>query len=312
VACIDPSQLLICCDTVIQKTDILSGISLPSGLFKGIGYVPWNLITPAGYADTTTEPKYPYQFAKNSPFGGVLSLQVNHLLAWLKGVRYYRVLVDSTPRMDTWWDLKLNTANGKYEIPVEFKPEEKWSKAGCYAIHQPGDWFMNTDLGLIMNSTSIANGKRTFTIEFYSNAGFKLQQQVVYVMIDNNPCTSASDMPTIGGVSATTDCGMLQYTSKSDILSIRYIASHPNLQATYAWRVGRAGKGTVPGVPECSVDGPVKLTPFMFQKDVGSLLGTCQSAAFYAYVYVYARAINGIGRQSQYDASTTIAFALTH
>jgi hypothetical protein len=314
VACISASQLLICCDTAIQKADILANISLPSGLFKGIGLVPWNLITAAGYADTTTQPTYPYQFAKNVPFGGVLSLQVNQLLSWLQGVRYYRVLVDATPRMDTWWDLKLNTANGKYEIPVYFQPETKWGKNGCYAIHQPGDWFMNTDLGLIMNSNSnsVPNGKRTFTIEFYTDGGVMLQQQVVYVMIDNNYCTAAIDMPVIGGVSATTDCGMLQYVNKTDILSIRYIASHPNLQATYSWRVGRAGKGVVPGVPECAVDGAVQLAPFTFQKDVGSLLGQCTSAAFYASVYVYARAINGYGRQSQYDAPATIAFALTH
>jgi len=312
VACISVSQLLICCDSVIQKADILSGISLPTGLFKGIGYVPWNLITAAGYADTTTQSTYPYQFAKNSPFGGVLSLQVNQLLSWQQGVRYYRVLVDASPRMDTWWDLKLNTANGKYEIPVEFKPETKWGKNGCYAIHLPGDWFMNTDLGLIMNSVSVANGKRTFTVEFYTDAGVMVSQQVVSVMVDNNRCTAVMDMPALGGVFATTDCGMLKYNSTADKLSIRYIASHPNLQANYSWRVGRAGRGTVPGVPECSVDGPVQLAPFTFQKDVGSLLGTCTSAAFYASVYVAARAINGVGRQSQYDASSTIAFALTH
>jgi len=312
VACIGSSQLLICCDTVIQRADILSDIAVPSGLFKGIGYVPWNLITADGYADTTTQPKYPYQFPKDSPFGGVLSLQVNHTLAWLKAVRYYRVLVDAMPRTDTWWDLKLNTANGKYEIPEQFKPVVLWGKEGCYAIRHPGEWFMNSDLGLIMNSTSILNGKHQLTVEFYTGGGFKIGQQAIFLRIDNSKCSASIDMPEIAGMSATTDCGMLKYGSTADALSIRYIASHPNLQATFSWRVGRAGKGTVPGVPECAVDGPVKHVPFFFNKDVGSLLGTaCTSAAFYASVYVYARAINGVGRQSQYDASATIAFALT-
>lgn len=173
---------------------------------------------------------------------------------------------------------------------------------------------MNSDLGLIMNSASVENGKRTFEIEFYTNAGWKLQKQTqkLDVLIDNNRCTAAIDMPAIGGVSATTECGMLEYGNKTDILSIRYVASHPNLQATYSWRVGRAGKGTVPGVAECSVDGPVKHASFIFNKEVGALLGLCPSAAFYAHISVYARAINGFGRQSQYDASTTVAFALTH
>jgi hypothetical protein len=318
VACIDGSQLLICCDAVIQKSDILADISLPTGFFKGIGFVPWNLITSDGYADTTQQPTYPYQFPKDSPFGGVLSLQFNHLLAWQQGVRYYRVLTDDPcppvafPRLDAWWDLQLDIATGKYDIPIEFKPKTKWGKDGCYCIHQPGVHYKNSDLGLIMNSGSIANGKRTFTIEFYDNSGSLVNSQVMAVMIDNNVCTAAMDMPEIGGVYATTNCGMLQYNAVSDMLSIRYVASHPTLQATYSWRVGRAGKGTVPGVPECCVDGQAQLAPFTFQKDVGSLLGTCSSAAFYASVYVAARAINGFGRQSQYDRSVTIAFALTH
>jgi len=57
------------------------------------------------------------------------------------------------------------------------------------------------------------------------------------------------------------------------------------------------------------VDGDVKLTPFKFEKDVGALLETCPSAAFYAHVYVSAMIINGYSRQSQYDASATLAFA---
>ena len=85
-----------------------------TGLFKGIGLVPWNLITAAGKADTTQQPTYPYQFAKDSPFGGVLSLQVNHNLARLSGVSFYRILVDGDPRLETWWEPR--TQHGQRQI----------------------------------------------------------------------------------------------------------------------------------------------------------------------------------------------------
>ncbi|VVB89129.1 Uncharacterised protein [uncultured archaeon] len=311
VAKLDDTNLLICCDKEVDKGDILAGVPLPAGLFKGIGLVPWNLITAGGMADTTSQPVYPYQFAKNSPFGGSLSLQVNHQLARENNVKYYRVLVDNIPRLDTCWDLHMNTVNGKFEIPVQFKPKDIGGKPGCYGIHEPGKWYMNTDLGMIMDSSSLSNDKHAFKIEFLDTAGVLLQDQSQPVLIDNNRCIASIEMPTVNNVSATTDCGMLKFANKNQKVTIHYVASHPLLYATYSWRVGRAGKGPVPGVPECSVDGIVSLTPFTFEKEVGVLLGTCPSAAFYAYVYVYARAINGIGRLSQYDASAIIAFALT-
>jgi hypothetical protein len=311
VALIDSSHMLICCDSEIDSADLLAGFVPPPGLFKGIGLVPWNLITPGGLADTTTQPSYPYQFTKDAPFAGVLSLQVNHLLAFLSGVRFYRVLVDGAVRLDTWSDLQLNLANGKYEIPHLFTPQIVGGNPGYYPIHLPGEFYFNTDLAMILNSTSLANGLRTFTVEFTDNAGVVMETHSQPVLIDNNPCTASIDMPVVGGISATTDCGMLKYTDVTQDVTIHYVASHPNLFGTYSWRVGRAGKGTVPGVPEASVDGPVSLAPFTFQKHVGPMLGACTSAAFYAYVYCYARAINGFSRQSQYDASAIIAFALT-
>lgn len=311
VAVLDAARLLVCCDQEINLANLFEGI-VPTGLFKGIGLVPWNLITANGKADTTTQPKYPYQFAKNAPFGGALSLQINHLLAWQKVVKYYRVLVDGEIRLDTWWDLKLNPANGKYEIPVQSKPKVIGGKSGYYAIHKPGEWFMNTDLGMMLNSTTLANGQRSFTIEFTDNAGNMMQSHAQKVWIDNNLCTASIEMPTVNSDSATTNCGMLKFASLTKKVKIVYVASHPTPSfATYSWRLGRAGKGPLSAIPGCIIDGPVSLVPFTFKQEVGNLLGTCSSAAFYASVYVYAMAINGISRQSQYDASSTVAFALT-
>ncbi len=65
------------------------------------------------------------------------------------------------------------------------------------------------------------------------------------------------------------------------------------------------------GIPDLETRIPGGEVKVLFKEKVDKLLGTCPSAAFYAHVYVYAMAINGISRQSQYDASSNIAFALT-
>lgn len=312
VAMMDSARLLVCCDHEIDLADLFADIVPSTGLFKGIGLVPWNLITAAGMADTTTQPSYPYQFSKNAPFGGSLSLQISQSLAVLANVKYYRVLVDGNIRLDTWWDLKLNTVNGKYEIPVQSLPKVIGGQPGYYAVHKPNEWFMNTDLGLIMDSRTLPDGLRTFRIDFTNAVGAVLSSHTQPVLIDNHHCAAMVEMPSVNGISATTDCGMLKFTDRSQRVSIVYIASHPiPAYATFSWRLCKAGKGTVPGIPECSIDGNASLSPFVFDKDVNSLLGTCPSAAYYAAVYVYTRTINGFSRQSQYDASADVAFALT-
>lgn len=105
----------------------------PTGIFMGLGLVPWNLITTAGKADTTTQPTYPYPFAKDSSFAGTLSLQINHILGYQSGIRYYRLHVGSSIRLQPWLDLKLNLANGKYEIPVPFQPMVIAGQPGFYS-----------------------------------------------------------------------------------------------------------------------------------------------------------------------------------
>ena len=165
---------------------------------------------------------------------------------------------------------------------------------------------------MILDSGTLNNGLRNITIDFNNASGTILASHMQPVLIDNNHCTAAVEMPTVNDVSATTDCGMLNFTELSQHLKIIYVASHPTVDfGTFSWRLCKAGKGPLPGVPECSIDGQASLSPFIFDKDVGSLLGSCPSAAFYAAVYVYAKTINGYSRQSQYDASATVAFALT-
>ncbi len=303
VACVDTMHILICSDQEIDLINILGGFAT-LGLLKGIGLVPWNLVNPAGKVDTTTQPLYPYQFAKNVPFGGVLSLQINQLLAWQSGVRFYRVFADGTLRFDTWWDLKLNTINGKYEIPTHFITSVINNQPGYFAIHQLGDFFMNTDLGMILDSASLTNGLHTIKIDFTNAAGVVLQTKSLKIQVDNGKCVASIDMPTVAGVAAN-QCGMLKFNNKTDFVQIAYVASHPTLMADYSFGIIKGPNGVY------STSGPVAASAFTYKDTVAKLLGTCPSAAFAVQLYVAARAINGFSRQSQYDASRTIAFALT-
>jgi hypothetical protein len=306
IACIDEARMIVCCDQEIDAANILEGI-VPAGLFKGIGLVPLDLI-PAGKADTTLQPKYPYQFAKDSPFGGILSLQIDHLRAWFEGARYYRVWVDKSQRFDTWTDLKLNTANGKHEILVEFKPTTIGTEQGLYTIHQPGESYMNKDLGMILNSTSVANGLRTFTIEFFDGVGKPLKPSQTTskpIQINNSLCIAKLDMPIVAGKSADSKCGMLNYITDQNDLSIVYVASHPSLFATYSFWIVR-GANTI----HAENGKKVISTQITFLDKVSTMLGGCKIAAFSANLYVYAMSINGYSRQSQYDASSLVAFAL--
>jgi hypothetical protein len=112
-------------------------------------------------------------------------------------------------------------------------------------------------------------------------------------------------MPLVAGNSTANPCGMLKFNAKSDAMSIAYTASHPLSLATYSFWIVR-GANTIN-----SSSGTANPVPRTFSDTVGNMLGTCPSAAFSVGVYVYAMAINGYSRQSQYDASSVIAFALT-
>jgi hypothetical protein len=303
VALIDSGHLVICCNTEIDCA-ALPPIAV-DGLFKGIGLVPFTLMTPNGLADTTKDSNYPYQFAPNAPFGGVLSPQVNHELARLDGLQFYRILVDGTPRTETWWNLELNPADGKYDIDAKVVPQDIGGQHGYYPIRPAGHWYMNPDLALVFDSTTLANGPRTFAVEFTDAKGqvMKAYSYSHQVHIDNRPCTAVIGTPTVAGQPATTNCGILA-GKKTDQFQITYTASHPALFATYEFWIVKAASGFY------DVKGDAAWNPVIYNDQVDHMLGNCPAAAFAAELAVWAKAINGISRQSQYDAYRTVAFAL--
>ncbi len=326
VAYVDPTHLLICCDNEIYMGNPMEYIAMPSGFFKGIGRVLTTFIK-NGKADTrepidqlTGKPIYPYLF-ENQPFGGDLSLNIDHNRARDK-YTYYRVKVDNVVRYDTWSDMKFNSKTGKYDIKVDFIPmtildaqgnplldKDGKPMSGFHLVNTENEYMGNSDLAMILDSSSLPNKMQTFSIEFADKSG-NLYAEIQEILIDNTHCFAKIEMPKVDGVSVSNECGILKCTPDQE-LKMAYFASHPNDLATYKWRLGRGGKSAVQA-DGCSIDyGDVKSKQFYFGPiKVEKLLESCKGAAFYAILDVYAKATNGEYRLSKYDAHYAIAFAL--
>jgi len=298
-------QFCICCNTEVDLYSILP----TSGTYMGIGNVPWNLITAAGKADTTTQPAYLWQFPKDSPFGGSLSVMINTLAAYGLGIRHYKVKVDGNARNDSWTDLRLDPVTGYFDIPVKFQPDAN----GLYEIPNPAYVFKSTNLGCLLNSTNLPNGTRTLSVEFYDAANALVATAGNTLFIDNNHCVASLDMPNIGGVYADSDCGYLKYTNLTDTVTIHFSASEALGNADYYFSVIRgAGHTAVPAqsghLPPSGVFNGTSVSTV--QSMFGAACTAKGIAAFSIYLYVASSVIDGVGRLSGYDDSRNYAFCL--
>jgi len=302
VAITQPGTYEVFCDSEIDEYPLTIGIN--NWLYKGIGYVPWNLIPANGKADTTTQPLYPFQFPKDSPFGGTLPINIEHRVAWDAGVKYYKVLVDGIPRFESWNDLRMNPINGKYEIIELQKPDIN----GFYNIHNPVNVYYNSDLGCLLNSTTLSNALHNLSVQFFDAAHNLVSTMGNALMVNNENCVAALDIPTLDGIAANPDCGYLKYSATTGQVKLHWVASHPKGFATYSFGVIKGVNGVF------STSGslfPATSFTFDYIKTVAEMLGTCPGvAAFYESLGVYTTVINGVGRQSQYDAGAGIAFCL--
>lgn len=131
------------------------------------------------------------------------------------------------------------------------------------------------------------------------------------VRVDNN--ATSAELPAVStpfGSTITDPCGMLHYTSKAvDNVDLSYVANHPNDFIDWSLGISRGVTGGVAGLSGNASAG-THFAPAHFVNTAGALLGTCDQAAFAVNLDCYARAQSGYGRQSQYDSSATIAFAL--
>jgi hypothetical protein len=304
ISVLNQGTYCICCDAEVDEYFLTATVS--GSLYKGVGYVPWNLINGAGKADTTTQPAYPFQFPKDSPFGGTLPILIDHNRAWDAGIVYYKVLLNGAPRFDIWNDLVMNPINGKYEI-IELQSA---NASGYYKVHNPSKVYYNSDLGCLLNSLDLSNGLHQLKVEFYNAAHILVPVLGGSnpLLINNQACIASMDLPTIDGNPADPNCGYLKYTDPNNVVALHWVASHPQGFGTYSFAIIKGANGFY---SESGGIEPATSHVGNYTKSVSDMLGACPGvAAFSESLYVYSTVINGVGRQSQYDASAWIAFCL--
>ncbi len=188
------SHGFICSEQLLSEFDLTGGLFASAGpRFVGIGHVPVGHISQssdvptdqAGYATTPSD--FPHHVT-DAPFGGTLSLMLNHHDAYVAdGARYYRVLVDGDKRTRTWTALRWSPGTGRQEA-VDVPPEGD----GYYPVRQPGALWFRPRLGYKLPTGGLSNGLHTITVEFYSSrsASSKLGERSVEVRIDNDRPTA--------------------------------------------------------------------------------------------------------------------------
>lgn len=309
VAVVSPGAFAVFGDSVVELY-FLAAVPGVGSYYKGIGYVPFNLITGTGFADTTMIPAYWAQFPKNSPFGGTLPVQIDHRRAWDGGAAFYKVLIGSTPRMDSWNELVMNPANGRYEIVEPQVPDA----SGFYKVHNPSKVYYNSDLGCLLDSTNLPHGTHTLTVQFFNAAKVQIGSATGtnVLRINNQSCKAVLDLPTLDGNRADPNCGYLKYSLTSSAVKINWAASHPEGYYTWAFGIIKGANHYYSEPQPSPWPTPMPhVTSKTFSQTVATMLGTCPGvAAFADSLGVYATMINGIGRQSQYDAYAGMAFCL--
>ena len=301
VAFSSPGQLLICCDGEIDDCSLFPAAL--GELFLGIGYVPFNGVTATGLANTTGLAGYFYQVA-NVPFAGTLPIIIDHKDAYAAGARYYRVLVNGSPGLDVWTDLKLNTVTSVFD-PVTMTPVNIGATPGFYPVRNPADVWLNANLGDLLSSTALPYAQATLQIEFVTTTGALVKlSNIIKPLIDNAPCIVGLSEAELDGKTADPTCGFLPYkVLNNDLVTINYVAAQPHNHATWSFDL-------IKGVNVIQASSGVVPAPGVDTMALDNLMGTCTVAGCAVQLYVAATAINGWDRQSQYDRSAAEAFAV--
>ncbi len=165
--------------------------------------------------------------------------------------------------------------------------------------------FVLPDMGVPTQYTSV------LTANNITPAG----QLVFRVKVDNNDTVAQLiDVDTSVPCVTDCDCGMRHYASGSDLVSVHYVATHPNNFLTWGLAINRGTVGTVASASGNTSSPPFSLpfpsTPGVFTNTAAALLGHCTSAAFAVNLNTYAEATDGYSIQTQYNRSATMAFAL--
>jgi hypothetical protein len=136
-----------------------------------------------------------------------------------------------------------------------------------------------------------------------------LGQLTFRVLIDNNDTFASIDAVSVEGNTAD-PCGMLHYEHAYEDVGISFHATHPHEYLTWSLGVNLGFHGGVASESGSASSPPTPENPLV--RTVNELFSgtTCTQGAFAVNLYTAARATDGYSRQSQYDRSASVAFAL--
>jgi DNA-binding beta-propeller fold protein YncE len=212
VAVVSADRLLVCSDSVITELNLTGLVYVATGpTILGIGHVPFDRIV-NGYADTTIDPAYFFQ-VKDAPFGGTLSLMINHEHAYADGARYYKVFVDGVVQKRSWSDYRWSTSANRFILRT-MNP----IGSGYFRVRRPHELWYNHWLGYRLPTGGLPNGLRTIEVRLYSapNAASLMSTDSLQVQIDNQRPTAVIDEiihdGVVVGTCAIVDSGSSEFT----------------------------------------------------------------------------------------------------
>lgn len=137
---------------------------------------------------------------------------------------------------------------------------------------------------------------------------------IINLHVNNNPCFASIDAPVIGSTSADNCCGVLNYATKSNNVTMAWKAFHPNNFARYTFRVVRGTRTVISDNDSvASSNSPLTRTvDHMMNNNLptGCATNGCTVAGFSENLHVDALATNGWGRLRYLDANAVRAFVL--
>ncbi|MEP7342698.1 MAG: hypothetical protein ABI977_33525 [Acidobacteriota bacterium] len=179
----DPNAIYVASDSVIQKV-LLAGAGGP--VITRVGFIPSTEIDfPSGQA--TTDPSY-FFHVKNASFGGSNHVMLNYPGMRSSGATYYKILLDgaaaTSPETASWVNYKWN---GTTFVPQTVAP----NASGFYRVPAAGDLWAIPDLGFVLNSLPLSNGRHVVRIKlynfFFGQLSGDAEDDKVALLIDNDP-----------------------------------------------------------------------------------------------------------------------------
>lgn len=224
VAVVTEERLLVCSNSVLTDLRLVGSVYSAAGPhILGVGHVPADRII-NGYADTTVDPSYFFQ-VKDAPFGGTLSLMLNHERAYQSGARYYRLSVahggGTVEPQQSFSDYLWSTTTNRFESTTTSP-----SSGGYYRVRHPNELWYNHWLGYRLNTHGLANGPATVTVRFYSaqSGGSLLSTHTLQLRLDNS-APQVEIQAILHDGAAVGTCGIVD--SGSDRFSFDIVARDP-------------------------------------------------------------------------------------